>query len=245
MLARDLCSLSTPESCRCWLWSVQPVHPLPPPTPVQVLDVIDAGASGLVVAPTSSGKTFMSAYCINRVVAAGEDPSGVVVFVAPNKALCNQVAAQVRGVPCRGEREWVGGGREGWGGRWMCAAAANPPSLFSASPACCHVDVFARRYTPTSPGCLPCRCMPTSQTSCWGSSPGTIGELARRACAPPAAHAQAPPAQVPPGKQGPCCLLPPSRLPPGAHCLLVHTAVNVPSCTPSPVGKRWKQPGSW
>ena len=67
---------------------------------LQVLDAIDAGSSALIVAPTSSGKTFISSYCINSVVARPEDPEGIVVFVAPNKALVNQVAAQVRPPPC-------------------------------------------------------------------------------------------------------------------------------------------------
>ena len=65
------------------------------PCPTQVLDAIDTGSSALIVAPTSSGKTFISSYCINSVVKAEGDPQGLVVFVAPTKALVNQVAAQV------------------------------------------------------------------------------------------------------------------------------------------------------
>ncbi len=61
----------------------------------QVLDAIDTGSSALIVAPTSSGKTFISSYCINAVVRAEGDPQGLVVFVAPTKPLVNQVAAQV------------------------------------------------------------------------------------------------------------------------------------------------------
>lgn len=60
----------------------------------QVLDAIDANRSAVVCAPTSSGKTFISSYCIDRVSKADEE--GVAVFVAPTKALVNQVAAQVR-----------------------------------------------------------------------------------------------------------------------------------------------------
>ena len=41
----------------------------------QVLDVIDAGSSALIVAPTSSGKTFISSYCINSVVLREGEPS--------------------------------------------------------------------------------------------------------------------------------------------------------------------------
>ncbi|PRW57760.1 DEAD DEAH box [Chlorella sorokiniana] len=67
----------------------------PDPWQRQVLDAVDAGASALVVAPTSSGKTFISNYTISSVVQRAEDPDGVVVFVAPTKALVNQVTAQV------------------------------------------------------------------------------------------------------------------------------------------------------
>ena len=59
-----------------------------------VLDVIDADASAVVCAPTSSGKTFISSYCMDRVLRQSKD--GTVVFVAPTKALVNQTAAQVR-----------------------------------------------------------------------------------------------------------------------------------------------------
>ena len=58
-----------------------------------VLDVIDADASAVVCAPTSSGKTFISSYCMDRVLRQSKD--GIVVFVAPTKALVNQTAAQV------------------------------------------------------------------------------------------------------------------------------------------------------
>ncbi|GAB4814095.1 hypothetical protein N2152v2_001141 [Parachlorella kessleri] len=67
----------------------------PDPWQRRVLDAIDTGSSALIVAPTSSGKTFISSYCINAVVRAEGDPQGLVVFVAPTKPLVNQVAAQV------------------------------------------------------------------------------------------------------------------------------------------------------
>lgn len=60
-------------------------HALPAPCPPQVLDAIDSGSLALIVAPTSSGKTFTSSYCINSVVRAEEDPQGLVVFVAPSE----------------------------------------------------------------------------------------------------------------------------------------------------------------
>ena len=59
----------------------------------KVLDAIDADASSVVCAPTSSGKTFISSYCMDRILRQSKD--GIVVFVAPTKALVNQTAAQV------------------------------------------------------------------------------------------------------------------------------------------------------
>lgn len=68
----------------------------------EVLDTIDARASCVICAPTSSGKTFISTYCIDRVMRESKD--GIVVFVAPTKALVNQTAAQVSLVdPCTGK----------------------------------------------------------------------------------------------------------------------------------------------
>jgi superfamily II RNA helicase len=59
----------------------------------RVLDVVDSKGSALVCAPTSSGKTLISGYCMRNVLS--EDDEGIVVFVAPTKALVNQVRAQV------------------------------------------------------------------------------------------------------------------------------------------------------
>ena len=60
----------------------------------RVLDELDASHSLFVVAPTSSGKTFISFYAMEKVLRAGDD--GVVVYVAPTKALVNQIAAEVQ-----------------------------------------------------------------------------------------------------------------------------------------------------
>ena len=60
----------------------------------KVLDAIDADASSVIYAPTSSGKTFISSYCMDKVLQQSRD--GIVVFVAPTKALVNQTAAQAR-----------------------------------------------------------------------------------------------------------------------------------------------------
>lgn len=60
----------------------------------RVLDEIDAKRSLFVVAPTSAGKTFISFYAMKQVLEADDD--GVLVYVAPTKALVNQIAAEVQ-----------------------------------------------------------------------------------------------------------------------------------------------------
>ncbi|KAI0529833.1 hypothetical protein GGR58DRAFT_495528 [Xylaria digitata] len=59
-----------------------------------VLDSIDANESLFIVAPTSSGKTFISFYAMEKVLRADDD--GVLVYVAPTKALVNQIAAEIQ-----------------------------------------------------------------------------------------------------------------------------------------------------
>ncbi|KAI9789595.1 MAG: hypothetical protein M1816_005904 [Peltula sp. TS41687] len=60
----------------------------------RVLDEINAKRSLFVVAPTSAGKTFISFYAIEQVLEADDD--GILVYVAPTKALINQIAAEVQ-----------------------------------------------------------------------------------------------------------------------------------------------------
>ncbi|KAH6899942.1 hypothetical protein B0T10DRAFT_570328 [Thelonectria olida] len=77
----------------------------------KVLDSIDASESLLVVAPTSAGKTFISFYAMKKVLEESDD--AVLVYVAPTKALVNQIAAEIE---ARFSKSYHGkGGKSVWG----------------------------------------------------------------------------------------------------------------------------------
>lgn len=59
----------------------------------KVLDELDADNSVFVVAPTSAGKTFISFYAMEQILRANNDD--ILIYVAPTKALVNQIAAEV------------------------------------------------------------------------------------------------------------------------------------------------------
>lgn len=74
----------------------------------KVLDAIDDDKSLFVVAPTSAGKTFISFYAMKKVLQASNDD--VLVYVAPTKALVNQIAAEVQ---ARFSKSYHSEGQEG------------------------------------------------------------------------------------------------------------------------------------
>jgi hypothetical protein len=59
----------------------------------ELFDAIDKNQSALIIAPTSSGKTYASYYCMEQILK--QDDEGVIVYVSPTKALVNQVAATI------------------------------------------------------------------------------------------------------------------------------------------------------
>ncbi|KAF2437131.1 P-loop containing nucleoside triphosphate hydrolase protein [Tothia fuscella] len=76
----------------------------------KVLDGIDQHKSLFVVAPTSAGKTFISFYAMKQVLESSDED--VLVYVAPTKALVNQIAAEVQ---ARFSKSFKHAGRSVWG----------------------------------------------------------------------------------------------------------------------------------
>ncbi|KAF9108793.1 hypothetical protein BGX27_008236 [Mortierella sp. AM989] len=76
----------------------------------ELLDIVDHKESALICAPTSSGKTFISYYAMEQILRNNDDD--VVVYVAPTKALVNQVAAEIYG---RFKKNYPAGNRTVWG----------------------------------------------------------------------------------------------------------------------------------
>ena len=62
---------------------------------IELIDAIDANKSCVVVAPTSSGKTFSSFYAFEKILRIKDDETSIIVYVAPAKALINQMTAAI------------------------------------------------------------------------------------------------------------------------------------------------------
>ncbi|KAL8716680.1 MAG: hypothetical protein Q9225_006010 [Loekoesia sp. 1 TL-2023] len=75
----------------------------------KVLDELDADRSIFVVAPTSAGKTFISFYAMEKILRRNDD--SVLVYVAPTKALVNQIGAEIQ---ARFKKTYRHAGRSVW-----------------------------------------------------------------------------------------------------------------------------------
>lgn len=67
---------------------------------IKMLDAVDSHQSLLVSAPTSSGKTFVSYYCMEKILkenssSKNSSKKGRIVFVVPTKALVNQTSGDI------------------------------------------------------------------------------------------------------------------------------------------------------
>ncbi|WUR03591.1 exosome RNA helicase MTR4 [Vairimorpha necatrix] len=59
----------------------------------RLLDLVDENKSAIIAAPTSSGKTFICFYAIEKILRTSD--KDMVIFCLPTKALANQVSADI------------------------------------------------------------------------------------------------------------------------------------------------------
>ena len=71
---------------------------------VELMNAVDANKSVLVSAPTSSGKTFIAYYAMERVLMSSPDAENKIIYVAPTKALVNQIEA---GIEARYKKKYL------------------------------------------------------------------------------------------------------------------------------------------
>ena len=67
----------------------------PDPWQVEFLHAVEQQQSVIIVAPTASGKTYASYYAMHQVLNDKFGPKGICVYVAPTKALVNQVSGKL------------------------------------------------------------------------------------------------------------------------------------------------------
>ena len=61
---------------------------------VKLLDIVDRNDSALVCCPTSSGKTFICFYAMEKILRSSNHDD-MIIFVAPNKTLVNQILVEI------------------------------------------------------------------------------------------------------------------------------------------------------
>jgi hypothetical protein len=104
----------------------------------KVLDILDKNESVIAVAPTSAGKTFIAYYAMEKILRGDDD--GVLVYIAPTKALVNQIGAEVY---ARFAKKYPSAGSTIW--------AIHTRDYRINNPYGCQILVTVPEVTPPSP----------------------------------------------------------------------------------------------